>query len=193
MRSTTKLAKLGIGMVGNLLLLAVLLASVAFIVPSLFHYQRYVIMGGSMTGTYNIGSVVFEKTTPVQDLKVGDVITYLPPAASGVPNLVTHRIVKIRKDATTGAYVFRTKGDNNPQRDPWKFQLSGAVQPKVQFGVPYVGHFFIALADRDTRMKLIGIPAGLVALYSLFEIGRAVRPKRNAEPAVSSHHHPVGA
>jgi signal peptidase I len=192
MRSPKSVAKLTVRMIGNLLIAAVFLASVAFILPSLFGYHRYVIMGGSMTGTFNIGSIVFEKTTPVKDLKVGDVITYLPPADSGVPNLVTHRIVKIRPNAKTGGYVFRTKGDHNPQRDPWKFELTGAVQPKVQFGVPYAGFFFIALANRDTRMKVIGVPAALIALFSLAEIGRAVRPQRKVQTSVPSSHQPLG-
>ena len=33
-----------------------------------------------MTGTYDRGSLVFDEVVPVDDLKVGDVITYRPPA-----------------------------------------------------------------------------------------------------------------
>jgi signal peptidase len=36
----------------------------------------------------------------------------------------------------------------------------------------------MALADRGTRMALIGIPAGLIALWSLVELVRALRPRR---------------
>ena len=48
-----------------------------------FGIQRYVIVSGSMTGTYDRGSVVFDQVVPVASLKVGDVITYRPPAGAG--------------------------------------------------------------------------------------------------------------
>src|SRR5690606_16815688 len=64
----------------SLLLLAVTLASFAYIAPSFFGYERYVITGGSMSGTFEKGSIAFEKPVPVEDLAVGDVITYMPPA-----------------------------------------------------------------------------------------------------------------
>lgn len=159
----------------NLVLTAITLAAVAYFAPSLLGYERYVITGGSMTGAYDKGSVVFEKPTPVEDLAVGDVITYQPPASSGVGTLVTHRITKIGQDAE-GRQVLRTQGDANPDPDPWKFSLTAAEQPVVTHSVPYVGYAVIALADRETRMLLIGIPAVLVALISLFQLGKAIRP-----------------
>lgn len=170
---------------GNLLVAAVLLLSLAFILPSLFGYERYVITGGSMSGTFEKGAVAFEKTVPVEDLKVGDVITYLPPPDSGLTTLVTHRIVTAR---TTGAgeVVLRTQGDANPDPDPWRFTLHDTVQPKVEFTVPTVGWLFLGLADREIRMLLIGVPAVLVALHSLREIVQVLREaaaKRRTRPA----------
>ncbi len=46
----------------------VTLLGVAFLVPSLLGYQRYVITGTSMTGTIDLGSVAFERVVPVADL-----------------------------------------------------------------------------------------------------------------------------
>src|SRR3954453_21286339 len=113
-------------------LAALFLGSVAFLLPSLLGYDRYVITSGSMTGTFDIGSIVFAKPVPTADPAVGDVITYLPPQSAGVPHLVTHRIVSIRP-SRTGAPTFRTQGDANPQRDPWTFQLDRTEQAKVRF------------------------------------------------------------
>lgn len=193
MGRTKTVAAIGVRTTGNLLVTAVILLSLAFILPSLFGYERYVIMGGSMTGTFNLGSVVFEKTVPVGRLHVGDVITYQPPASAGVPNLVTHRIVQIRRDAKTGQRVFRTKGDNNPQRDPWTFRLTDAMQPKVDYSLPYVGWVFIGLANRAVRIVVIGVPAGLIALYSLVELVRALRGRRAPELATAGAGQPVEA
>ena len=143
--------------------------ALAFLLPAAFGLQRYVITGGSMEGTYDLGSVVFEESVPVADLQVGDVITYVPPAESGIDNLVTHRIVSI--DGTS----FRTQGDANPDVDPWTFELTAASQNRVTASMPYVGYLFIALGDRSTRMLVIGVPAAIIALASLAELLQALR------------------
>lgn len=166
----------------NLALVGITLAGLAYLMPSLLGYERYVITGGSMSGTYDKGSVVFEKAVPAEDLEVGDVITYQPPASSGVTWLVTHRIIKVGVDQE-GRQVLRTQGDANPDPDPWKFSLTSAEQPVVEHAVPYVGWVVIALADRQVRMLVIGIPAALVALLSLVQLGAALRP---------GDRHPVG-
>jgi signal peptidase len=159
-----------------------ILVCAAWLVPSALGYERYVITGGSMSGTFEKGSVAFEKPVPVAELQRGDVITYQPPAASGVTDLVTHRITSI-KPAEGGGTLYRTQGDANPDPDPWRFELTGATQPVVEHTVPMVGYAFIALADRDTRMLLVGVPAGLIALLALVEVGKALRPRRDADSA----------
>ncbi len=166
----------------NTVLIVATLAGVAYLAPSLVGYERYVITGGSMSGTFEKGSVAFEQPVPVDELAVGDVITYQPPADSGVSTLVTHRILSITP-LETGALQFQTQGDANPDPDPWKFQLVSGDQPVVRHTVPLVGWIFVALADRDIRMIAIGVPAGLVALLSLVELGHALRPTRRAADA----------
>ena len=163
----------------NLICVAVMLLAVAFIVPSAFGLQRYVITGGSMEGSISVGSVVFAEVVPVSDLRVGDVITYMPPPDSGIDNLVTHRIVSIEDG------VYRTQGDANPGVDPWTFKLPHATQARVSYDVPYVGYAFMALADRETRMLLIGVPAGLIALMSLVQLVGALRRPERPTPSNS--------
>ena len=169
----------GGSLVLNACCLLITLLALLFIVPAAFGLSRYVITGGSMAGTIERGSVVFEETVPVADLAVGDIITYLPPAESGLDTLVTHRIVSIDGD------TFRTRGDANPDVDPWTFQLSSPVQPRVVADVPYVGYLFIALADRGTRILVIGLPAAIIALLSLRELisGTRRRPSTQSGPA----------
>jgi signal peptidase len=162
---------------GNLVALVLIAGLALWLAPSLFGYSRYVITGPSMTGTHDKGSVVFEKPVPVAELQVGDVITYLPPPDSGVPNLVTHRIVAM-EPAQGGGTVITTKGDANPAPDPWHFQLVDDEQPVVRFDVPHAGWVFIGLAHREVRMLLIGGPAVAIALVSLVELLGALRDSR---------------
>ena len=65
---------------GAALAIAVL-AAMAALAPALWGWQRYAIVSGSMTGTYDQGSLVLAEVVPVADLSVGDVITYSPPRA----------------------------------------------------------------------------------------------------------------
>ena len=184
MRRSAAGARTTVRVLVNTVLTVVLLGSAAFVVPGFLGYQRYVITSGSMTGTYDVGSIVFDKPVATGSLAEGDVITYLPPPVSGVPHLVTHRIVDIR-EGRSGATAYRTRGDANPQADPWTFHLDRAVQAKVVYSVPYAGYVFLALADRRVRILVVGVPAGLLALASLVQLVRALRPVRR-RPAFSS-------
>lgn len=166
----------GGSLVLNAACVLITLLALLFILPAAFGLSRYVMTGGSMTGTIARGSVVFEETVPVTELEVGDIITYLPPTESGLDTLVTHRIVSIDGD------TLRTRGDANPEVDPWTFQLSAQVQPRVVADVPYVGYLFVALADRGTRMLVIGLPAAIIALLSLRELTSGLRRRPRSQP-----------
>lgn len=161
----------------NIVMIVATVAGIAYLAPSLFGFERYVITGGSMSGTFEKGSIAFEQRVPVEDVKVGDVITYLPPADSGTNHLVTHRIISDTV-LPTGVRQLQTQGDANPDPDPWKFSLTESTQPVVRTTVPYAGWVFVGLADREIRMVAIGVPAGLIALASLVELTRGVRGMR---------------
>jgi signal peptidase len=168
---------------GGLLTAVAVALAAAVLVPALLGFQRYVITSGSMTGTYDRGSIVYDRVVPTAALKAGDVITYDPPAGAGPAGLVTHRIVSIAP-RPGGARLFRTKGDANPVKDPWTFTLTRPTQARVAFHLPYVGYALAALADRRLRMVVIGVPALLVALSVLAglwrEAGEAAAEARRA-------------
>ena len=155
----------------------------AMLLPAAFGYQRYVITGGSMTGTYDRGSIVFDKPVPVSDLKVGDVVTYTPPASTGVHGLITHRIISVTNHGKDGV-SYRTKGDANPEADPWKFQLDQPTQARVAFAIPYVGFGIAALSMLPVRMLIIGVPALLIAFALMARLwrqaGEEARARREA-------------
>ena len=151
----------------------------AILLPGLLGLQRFVITGGSMTGTIAKGSVIYSRVVPRDDLKVGDIITFTPP---GFSEAVTHRIIAIDTQPD-GTRTFSTKGDFNEVADPWDpMKLNEPRQARYVFHIPVLGYVLAALATRAARLALIGIPAlviGLSLLWSLWreagdEIGRRV-------------------
>lgn len=154
------------------------------LVPAALGLDHYVIVSGSMTGTYDRGSVVFDEQVPVAALRRGDVITYDPPgmtAAEHGTGLLTHRIFSI--DRSHGREVLRTKGDANRAPDPWTFTLAQPRQAKVVGHVPFVGYALAALQIRWVRMLAIGIPALLIAISVLAGMVAEARQERRLEEA----------
>ena len=160
----------------RLLCLAGLGLAALIFVPTLLGFERYAITGGSMDGTYDAGSIVYEREVPVAELRVGDVITYDPPAKARVDGLVTHRIVAIDGDGAKS--LFRTRGDANDAPDPWRFQLDQPTQARASFAVPYLGYALAALDVRAVRILVIGVPALLIAIAALSRLAADIRRDR---------------
>lgn len=142
-------------------------AAALVLLPSLLGLQRYVIETGSMTGTYDPGTLLLSEVVPVEELVEGDVITYLPPRGD---HLITHRIVSIDRDAQ--GRIYRTKGDANEVADPWTFRLDNATQARAKLGVPFVGHVLSLLGRPDVRIFAVALPALLICLASLAALWR---------------------
>jgi signal peptidase len=159
---------------GAAVTVVVLALAAVTLVPTLLGYGRYVIVSGSMTGTYDTGSMVYTKPIPTARLRVGDVITYAPPAGKSPQAIVTHRIASRTLDPQ-GRVVFRTKGDANQSPDPWTFSLDEPTQATVRFGIPYLGYGISALARPEVRRIVVGVPAVLVALLVVAGLLRDAR------------------
>jgi len=139
------------GGLGRALLGLACLVVIATLVPGLFGYQRFVVVGGSMEPTIHRGSLVFDEVVPVRELATGDVITYVPP---GYGEPVTHRIISREAD-DHGRPVFRTKGDANEAPDLRPFTLERPEQARVAHAVPYAGFLFMFLATREARLLVL--------------------------------------
>jgi signal peptidase len=152
--------------------------------PAVAGYQRYVILTGSMTGTYDRGSIVYDKPVPTAALKVGDPITYSPPPGFTSQVRVSHRIYSIRR-GPNGERIFKTKGDANQHPDAWSFTLDRPTAEEVKFHIPEVGYLFLLLSIKEFRMIIIGVPVVIIALILLAKLwregGEAVRRQKLAE------------
>ena len=166
------------------------------LLPTLLGFHRYVIVSGSMEPAIPTGSVVYDKDIPVEDLAVGDVITFVPPPEYGLTTPVTHRIVEItdapkdQKEKAAAGRMFRTKGDANETPDPWLMVLKQPTQDKVEHHLPYLGYVYMWLSKRWVQIVIIGLPALLITIVlgrALWrEAGRAVVEERRKVAGATS-------
>ena len=77
-------------------------------------YRVYTIRTGSMEPEYKVNDVILVKDTKVEDLKTGDVITYVADDTGKMT--ITHRIISIN-DNPDGSATIVTKGDANEVED----------------------------------------------------------------------------
>ncbi len=106
----------------------------AIAAPLVLGYHPVVVLSGSMEPTYHVGSVIYYKAAPFDQINVGDPITFVG-AEGGV--MVTHRVVE--KDES--AMAFGTEGDANDGRDPGMVPYANVVGKAGKISIPYGGYF----------------------------------------------------
>jgi signal peptidase len=142
--------------------LALLASLLTVAATNLLGYSSYVIYSGSMEPTVKVGSLLLSRPADVQDLRVGDVITYRSP---GNHTTLTHRVVGIRQE--DGEWVFQTKGDASLEPDPQEVILRGQVS-KMAFDVPYLGYVVDFAKSTQGVVLLLLVPAaGLLFMQGL--------------------------
>ena len=133
--------------------------------PRFLPYQALIVRSGSMSPAIPTGSIVFYKKVNASEVKVGDVIVFDKPGATG--EKVTHRVYQI-KTGPTGRYYI-TKGDANGTPDDWQVPAVGTGWVSV-FHVPSVGYALVYLQSTLARLLLLVIPAILLGAITLYEI-----------------------
>ncbi len=146
---------------GLLLLVGALIAGAA---PTLFGYESYVVLSGSMEPALQVGDLSVVGAVRPEDLRVGDIISYRTPSR---PNtVVTHRLVGIGTNAA-GRLAFETRGDANDSTDQVDVDAE-AVLGRVAYAVPKVG-YLVDFAKRPLgKGVLLGLPALLLIADALF-------------------------
>ena len=144
----------------SVMLLGIVVAGAAalIVVPKLTGSMPLTVLTGSMRPTYDPGSVVIVRPTPVNDLQVGDPVTY--QLRSGNPEVVTHRIISIRF-VSDGTREFITQGDANGSADTEPVKAE-QIRGRVWYSVPYVGYVSNALSGDNHDLVIRGLAGGLL-------------------------------
>jgi signal peptidase len=142
--------------------LALLGSLLAVAATNLLGYQSFVIYSGSMEPAVKVGSLLVTQPADVEDIQVGEVITFRSP---GNHTTLTHRVVGIRQE--DGQLVFETKGDASLEPDPREVILRGQVS-RMAFDIPYLGYVVDFAKSIQGVVLLLLVPAaGLLLMQGL--------------------------
>ena len=134
---------------------------------SLLGIRSYIVLTGSMSPVFEAGSYIIVKEKSVEDIKVGDILTYEAGEA-----VLTHRVVEVIKEGSDYSFITQGDANNTPDKNPvthdeilgtavfWVNGLGLALmtlrQPKVMVGV------FILLCIIVLAPELYGLVRGKV-------------------------------
>ena len=165
-----------------LLAVMLMILAVTVVLPRVAGATPYTILTSSMRPAYPPGTLVVVKPVDPHQLGVGTPITY--QFASGLPELVTHRIVAIRQSGA-GELTFITRGDNNGSDDENPVQV-GQIRGKLWYAIPYMGYVNNWLNGEQRKITVTIIVIGLAgyALYMFGSAGMDHRSKRKASGAL---------
>lgn len=113
-----------------IILIILLFLAGALFGPKLFGYDMLAVVSGSMEPNIPVGSIVYVREVPFEDIEVGDVISF----NVSQDTLVTHRVEEIDENKQE----ITTKGDANNTNDGEPISYSN-VKGKVFFSIPFLG------------------------------------------------------
>lgn len=125
-------------------------------------YRSAPMLSASMRKVMPVGSLVIVKPVRATSVHVGEVVMFRAPGYDGD---YTHRIHAITK--TSNGLAFTTKGDENPEVDPWRLR---SVDGRGRFGklvadIPYAG--YAVEYSRDWRVRLLMLALACAAALAL--------------------------
>lgn len=157
----------------GVLLLVLALGTITVALPAVVGGMPLSVLTGSMRPTLPPGTLVVIKPAPVEEIGVGDVITF--QIESGKPAVATHRVIARSDDSASGEVRFTTQGDANNAPDPEPVRPA-QIRGEVWYAVPYLGWANQAV-DGQTRSWVIPVLAGGLFVYAAWTIGSGVLEK----------------
>ncbi len=170
--------------IGNFIFIAIVLYLCYFIIsaayhraPSIFGFRMLRVITDSMAPAFCKGDCIIIEEIGDEELKEGDIITFVSadPALEGAYN--THRIYDIVKDYTTGKTVYFTKGDGNAWTDEYtvlRDDIVGKYVGKVPYG-NILSRFLDKLAEQDFYFIVIILPIVICLTSCVVQLVREIR------------------
>lgn len=157
------------------------LAVLVLVIPMLWGGVPLTVLTNSMSPGMPPGTLVVVFPVDVDDVHIGDVITY--QIASGEPAVITHRVIGVTSPDDDGPR-FVLKGDNNATPDPDPIRAV-QVQGRVAYSLPYLG-WVNSTVNGEYRWLIIGLGAGGLFAYAAWNIISGIHDTRQRREANSA-------
>jgi signal peptidase I len=150
--------------------------------PFTGRYRVVTVLSGSMTPTLPVGSVAVSTPERLEQVRVGQVITFAAPVGSH--SVETHRVIQV---VSGGPHpVVRTQGDGNATPDPWLARLDTGRVWRVRAVVPMLGTGIHLLRSRGAHVASVLLAPALLAILSLAWIWRPSGDDIDGQPGGSA-------
>lgn len=165
---------IGTGLSAGLLAIIIGLALVTIIIPRASGATALTVLTGSMEPKLPPGTMLVVKPKPIDQIRIGDVVTY-EPNPNDSTTVISHRVIGITTNPD-GTRTFTVKGDANPAPDaPVQSKQVVAV---LWYSLPWLG-WVSNYVGGTTSAWAIPIAAGLLLIYALWNfVAGAVEQRR---------------
>lgn len=151
-----------LNVISTILVVIVVVLALLLVGARFIGLNVYTVLSGSMEPTYHVGSLIYVKDVDTDELKAGDVITYMLDEDT----IVTHRIADVIPDETDPSIIrFQTKGDANDSVDGSLVHYKNVIGTPV-FSIPKLG--YLANYIQKPPGRYIAISAGAIILLLVF-------------------------
>lgn len=141
--------------------------------------NMYTIISGSMEPTIHVYDVVFDiAPNSPEEIKVGDVITFVSTSSISEGLIVTHRVQDIR--IIDGNYEYITKGDYNSAADSAPATYENIIG-KVAFKIPQLGRVQFFVSSKAGWFIVVLLPALGVIIYDVIKLVKLLTTKQTSE------------
>ncbi len=139
----------------------------------------YTILTTSMEPNINRNDVIVDLTVKnPEDIKVGDVITFVSTSSLTKGMVITHRVINVKNDEN--GYSYQTKGDANLSPDTSYVPFAN-INGKVLFRIPKLGLLQSFLATKGGWLIVVVVPALFVIIGDLLKIFRLTTAKNTVD------------
>lgn len=122
----------GLSVTGTVLIVIVIILCSLLVVPGMLGFHMYHVLSGSMEPAVPVGSLLYVREVPPEDVEDEDIIAFYSSLEDG--GIITHRVVK--NNVVSG--TFHTKGDANEGEDPTPVPYENYIG-RVARTIPYMG------------------------------------------------------
>lgn len=150
---------------GTILLIVLILVCLPLTVPRVFGFHLYTVVSGSMEPEIPMGSLVYVKAVPPEEVSENDVIAFY--GAGDVASIITHRVVANSK--VMGEFI--TRGDANQAEDMRPVPYDSYIG-KITLSVPgagFLAQVFTSAAGKMTAVGAIGLAVVLQITAGFFK------------------------